>query len=77
MTTVTIKNEFIEQLGRLPAELQLQALQFVRALGVSKQSSGISGKSLTTFAGCIPVADLQQISSTIQEGCEQVDVDEW
>lgn len=77
MTTTTIKHEFLEHLGRLPAELQLQALQFVRALGVSKQSPGISGKSLTTFAGCMPVNDLQQMSQSIQEGCEQVDTDEW
>lgn len=77
MTTVTIKNEFMEQLGRLPAELQLQALQFVRALGVSKRPSGTAGKSLACFAGCIPIGDLQQITNTIQDGCEKVDVDEW
>ena len=77
MTTITIRNECMEQLGRLPAELQLQALQFVRALVSNKQQSGISGKSLASFAGCIPLADLQQISSSIQDGCEQVDVDEW
>ena len=77
MTTVTIKNECMEQLERLPAELQLQALQFVRALGTGKQTSGTAGKSLLSFTGCIPADDLQQISKSIQEGCEQVDAHEW
>jgi hypothetical protein len=71
MTTTILKNECMEQFGRLPADLQLQALQFIRVLGASKQPSGTSGKSLASFAGCIPADDLQQISKSIQKGCEQ------
>jgi hypothetical protein len=70
MTTTTLKNECMEQFGRLPAKLQLQALQFARGLGASKQPSGTPGKSLASFAGCMPTDDLQHISRSIQDGCE-------
>ena len=38
---------------------------------------GVRGKTLLPFAGKIPSEDLLIMSRKIQEGCEQVDLNEW
>ena len=76
MTALALKNEFLQQMGRLPLAQQCQVLQFARALEMSSPS-GTSGSSLLAFAGAIPADDLAAMSRAIQDGCEQVDHHEW
>ncbi|QOX78305.1 hypothetical protein FY034_04945 [Trichlorobacter lovleyi] len=76
MTALALKNEFLQQMNRLPLTQQCQVLQFARALEMSSPS-GASGSSLLSFAGTIPADDLAAMSQAIQEGCEQVDHHEW
>lgn len=73
MTATTIKDNLIAQLDKLPYNLQLRVLDFVKAL-IPK---GVEGKSLLRFEGAIPVDDLQLISKAIEANCEKVDVSEW
>lgn len=76
MATVSIKKEIITHVERLPSSLQRQVLEFTRALE-RKQLKGMHGRSLLPFAGIIPLADLEAMPQTIEEGCEQVDENEW
>lgn len=69
-------DKVIEQLKNLPDELQWRVLEFTRALGVSAPP-GVPGAQLLRFAGTIPPNDLQLMSRAIEQGCEQVDVNEW
>jgi hypothetical protein len=71
-----VMNKVIEQLRTLPDELQWRVLEFTRALAVSTPH-GIPGRQLLGFAGAIPPEDLGRIRRTIEEGCEQVDTNEW
>ena len=73
MTTETIKDNLIAQIDKLPHDLQLRVLDFVKALA----PKGVEGKSLLRFEGAIPADDLQLISKAIEEGCEKVDISEW
>lgn len=73
MTATTIKDNVIAQLDKLPYNLQLRVLDFVKAL-IPK---GVEGKSLLRFEGAIPVDDLHLISKAIEDNCERVDVSEW
>jgi len=73
MTTSSIKDSLISQLDKLPYELQLLVLDFVKAL-IPK---GVEGKNLLRFEGTIPADDLQLMSKTIEENCEKVDISEW
>lgn len=71
-----IMDKVIEQLKTLPYELQRRVLEFTRALALSAPQ-GVSGQQLLRFAGTIPPDDLQQMREAIEQGCEQVDANEW
>lgn len=76
MTTLAMKSELLHHLNRLPAAMQCQVLQFTRALEKTVHA-GIPGSTLTSFAGCIPLDDLNVMSQAVEEGCERVDLHEW
>lgn len=71
-----IERELREQLDQLPADQQRQVLDFARALAVKKHATA-SGKALSQFGGAITKEDLELIAQAIEEGCEQVNPDEW
>ncbi len=73
MTTTSIKDSLIAQLDKLPHNLQLRVLDFVKAL----TPKGVEGKSLLRFEGAIPADDLQLMTKAIEENCEKVDTGEW
>ena len=71
-----IVDKVIEQLKTLPHELQWRVLEFTRALSISSPH-GVPGQQLLRFAGTIPFEDAQLMREAIEEGCEQVDTNEW
>lgn len=73
---ISIINEVIEQLRAMPQDLQWQVLEFARTLAKS-QVQGTPGQQLLRFAGSIPSDDLQLMREAIEQGCEQVDINEW
>lgn len=73
MTTASIKNNLAAQLDKLPYNLQLRVLDFVKSL-IPK---GVKGKSLLRFEGAIPADDLELMAKAIEENCEKVDTSEW
>ena len=66
MTAESIKNNLIAQIDKLPRDLQVRVLDFVKAI----TPKGVEGKSLLRFAGSISAEDLQLMSKAIDEGCE-------
>jgi hypothetical protein len=75
MSTI-IKMKVIEQLDNLPENLQQQVLVFIQELQ-SIKGRGVNGSQLVKFAGSISVDDLERMSQAIEDGCEQVDANEW
>lgn len=73
---IPIVEKVIEQMKNLPKELQWRVLEFTRALAVSTPQ-GVSGVQLLRFAGAIPQADVKAMKEAIEQGCEQVDSNEW
>jgi len=73
MTTAIVKDSLIAQMDKLPYDLQLRVLDFVKSL-IPK---GVDGKSLLRFEGAISDEDLRIMSQAIEENCERVDVNEW
>lgn len=71
-----IVDRIVEQLKVLPNNLQWRVLEFTRALALSTPR-GVPGRQLVRFAGAIPLADLQLMKQAIEQGCEQVDTNEW
>ncbi len=74
--TPAIEKELREQLEQLPAAQQRQVLDFARALA-AKEPRAAHGGALSRFAGTIAKEDLVLIAAAIDEGCEQVNPNEW
>ena len=72
----SIVEKVIEQLKFLPQELQWRVLEFTRTLATSNPH-GVAGVQLLRFAGAISMSDIQVMRDTIEQGCEQVDTNEW
>jgi hypothetical protein len=73
---IDLTTQVTKQMSTLPIHLQRQVLDFIHALQLTSQT-GISGKQLLRFAGSIPAEDLAQMRQAIEDGCEQVDSNEW
>ena len=73
MINTFIKESLIDQLDKIPYDLQIRVLEFVRSL-IPK---GVAGKNLLRFEGAISADDLQSISKSIEENCEKIDTHEW
>jgi hypothetical protein len=72
-----IEAEVIEQLETLPENLQRQVLAFAQALQTQKgEQHGVPGEQLLAFAGTIPMDDLVLMRQAIEDGCEQVNLNE-
>ena len=72
----SIVDKVVEQLKALAQELQWRVLEFTRALSLSTPH-GVSGQQLLRFAGLIPLDDVRLMREAIEQGCEQVDINEW
>ncbi len=72
----TIVTAVAEQVSTLPEPLQQKVLEFVQALKIADRR-GVHGKELLRFAGTISHDDLQLMQQAIDNGFEQVDVNEW
>jgi hypothetical protein len=71
-----IKSKVIEQLDTLPENLQREVLAFVEALQKVARR-GVPGRQLLEFAGAIPLDDVEMMRQAIEDGFEQVDLNEW
>ena len=71
-----IVDKVIEQLKSLPHDLQWRVLEFTRALAQSSPR-GVPGQQLLRFAGTITPHDAQLMREAIEQGCEQIDANEW
>ena len=66
----------VKHLETLPYESQRRVLEFAEALAVSTPR-GVPGRTLLRFAGSIPLDDVERMRQAIEQGCEQVDANEW
>ena len=76
MSDTTIEQHLWEQFGRLDPQQQEKVLEFVRGLA-RPTSAGSPGRELVRFAGVIDKDDLEEISRAIEDGCEQVNLNDW
>jgi hypothetical protein len=76
MSDQTLQKQILDQLSKLPIEQQHRVLDFARRLA-GTSPAGRSGRELLNFAGTIPISDLNMMSQAIEEGCEQVNLNEW
>jgi hypothetical protein len=71
-----IIEQVVEQMKDLSQDMQWRVLEFTRALAISAPQ-GVPGSQLLQFAGAISPEDAKKMRDAIEQGCEQVDVNEW
>jgi hypothetical protein len=76
MINPIIEREILTQLDKLNLEEQLQVLNFAKSLA-GTMPVGIQGKKLLHLAGTISTEDAKLMREAIEEGCEQVNLNEW
>ena len=76
MIVPKLETEICEYLHQLPLEQQRHVLEFVRALA-AVQMRGVPGQALLRFAGAIDASDLATMAQAIEDGCEQVNGEDW
>lgn len=62
-----LPEELLQQMSRLPEEVQRRALAFVK--GWTPVAGGIAGKNLCKLSGAIGQSHLQAMTTAIEEGC--------
>jgi hypothetical protein len=71
-----VRDEIVARVEALSPELQQQVLQFVTSLA----SSGTKDRTalvLRSLAGSLDPTSAREMREAIEEGCEQVDADQW
>lgn len=75
MALKTFENEFLKNLELLSKEQQNRVIAYVKAL--LKRTKSNNQQDLLQFAGSFKSKDVQEISSAIEAGCENIDKNEW
>ena len=76
MISPEIKKKILDDLSKLPVEKQRRVQEFTHALLIS-QPKAKSGKDILKLKGTLENEDALEIKNIIEEGCEQVDLNEW
>lgn len=71
-----IKKQILSDLDQLSPEQQRRAADLVHRM-VSARPKGTPGRDLLPFAGWLDDESAREMVEAIEEGCEQVNLDEW
>ena len=74
MTQSTIDTQLLTDFHSLEKPQQLDVLNYLKSL---LKKDNASNKGLLKLAGSIPSNDLKLMEKAIEEGCEQIDSNEW
>ena len=76
MTRLEIAQRIQQSLAMLNKEQQLSLLEYIETL-ISKTKVKNTANPLLQFAGSIPKDDVALMQKAIEEGCENIDENEW
>ena len=76
MTPAEIQHQLYEEIDRLSAAEQLRLLAAARQMR-SETPKGTPWSAIQHLAGTLPDEDAKEIAQAIEEGCENIDSDEW
>lgn len=71
---MSTQNQILETIKNFNKDQQFKLLEFIKSIKPSKRKTG---KDLLKFVGKIPKSDLKIMQSSINEGCENIDKNEW
>lgn len=76
MADTTIEKAILDEVHHLGTDHQQKVLDYARSLSENGLKS-VSGKDLLRFAGTIEKDDLKKITQAVNDGCENINANEW
>lgn len=76
MVLPDVKDQILKDLDRLSPEQQKRAAKLVSGL-LTSLPEGASVGDLLKVVGSLDDASAREMMAAVEEGCEQVDTDEW
>jgi hypothetical protein len=76
MTQAEIQHDLYEEIDKLNAAEQLRLLAVARDIR-SEAPKGTPWSEIKHLVGTLPDADAREIMAAIDEGCENIDTNEW
>jgi hypothetical protein len=77
MIDPAVKSKILEDLERLPPDLQKRAQEMVHELARPSRPVGKPGTYLRDFFGVIDEQSAKEMERAIEESCERIDPDAW
>jgi hypothetical protein len=71
-----IKDQILDDLGRLSPELQRRAVELVRGLA-AEAPKGASIEELMSLTGTLDRESAREMREAIEEHCERIEPDNW
>jgi hypothetical protein len=75
MVDTEVQTRLIEQLERLPLSKQQRVLDYARSL--AEPLRGTPGEDFLELCGTLSRESAEEMTRAIEEGCEQIDLDDW
>jgi hypothetical protein len=76
MISKSLENEFLKSLNLLSIKQQNKALEYIRALLKASESNN-EREALLQFAGAIDANAITEITQAVENGCENIDNNDW
>jgi hypothetical protein len=76
MKKASLQPEILHYLDTLAAASQQKVLEYIKTLTKTPEKNN-NPKPILQFAGAFTKKDLKEINSAIEQGCEQIDRNEW
>ncbi len=75
MIDTEVQSQLVEQLEKLPLSKQQRVLDYARSL--AEPLRGSPGKDFLELCGTLSPEAAEEMTRAIEEGCEQIDLDDW
>jgi hypothetical protein len=76
MLDSAIQSDLLKEVEQLSPPLQRKVVDYAHSL-VQTRPRGTPGKQLLEFAGILTPEEAKEMMDAIEEGCEQIDANEW
>lgn len=71
-----LQEELVKEMDQLPPPLQRKVINYAHSL-TQPRPRGTPGRQLKKYAGTLSPEEAEAMMAAIEEGCEQVEPNEW
>ncbi len=76
MLDAAIQSDLLKEVERLSPPLQRKVIRYAHSLA-QPRPRGTPGKQLLKYAGILSAEEAEAMMAAVEEGCEQIEPNEW